>query len=117
MSKNTNKDTNLVKSDINDQIETTNDEVNKISCDDCKYNPRNTTKKEQFLNLIGINVEEEFYIEGEEKNSSYLIYHFTNDLHLLARSSNDKDGIFGWCTATSLGNLLNEDVKLIKIKK
>lgn len=112
-----NKNTNLVKSTTNDQIENNNDEVNKISCNDCKYNPQNITltKREQFLNLIGMNIGEEYYISGEEKNSSYLIYHLTDDLHLLARSSNDKEGILGWYTATSLGKLLNEDVKLIKI--
>ena len=123
---NSNNETNLVKSTTNDQIENNNDKVKEdinpefisvdISCDSCQHNPKNTTKKEQFLNLIGVSPNEEFYIDGEQKNSSYLIYHFTNDLHLLARSSNDKEGIMGWFTATSLGKMLDEDVKLIKIK-
>ena len=102
-----NKETNLVKSTTNDQIEINNDEVNYVT----------KTKKEQFLNLLGISPNEEFYISGEEKNPSYLIYHFTEDLHLLARSTNDKEGLLGWYTATSIGKLLDDDVKLIKIKE
>lgn len=74
------------------------------------------TKKEQFFNLIEILPNEEFYILKEEKNPPYTIYHFNNDLILYARSSNDKEGIFSWCASTSLGKLLDEDVKLIKIK-
>ena len=119
-----NTDTNLVKSTTNDQIENNNDKVKEpinsefisvdISCDSCKYNPKNTTKKEQFLNLFGVNTGEEFYIKSEKDRGSYLIYHFNNDLSLLARSSSDKEGIMNWMSP-SFAKLLNEDVELIKL--
>lgn len=120
----TKTDTNLVKSTTNDQIENNNDEVKEtinpefisidISCDSCKYNPKNTTKKEQFLNLFGVNIGEEFYIKSDKDRGSYLIYHFSEQLSLLARSSNDKEGIMNWCSP-SIGNLLEENVELIKL--
>ena len=119
-----NKDTNLVKSTTNDQIENKNDKVKEdinpefisvdISCDSCKYNPKNTTKKEQFLNLFGVNIGEEFYIKSEKERGSYLIYHFNNDLSLLARSSSDKEGIMNWMSP-SFAKLLKDDVELIKL--
>jgi hypothetical protein len=119
-----NKNTNLVKSTINDQIENNNDEVKEtinpefisvdISCDSCKYNPKNTTKKEQFLNLFGVNIGEEFYIKSDKDRGSYLIYHFSEQFNLLARSSNDKEGIMNWCSP-SIGKLLEDDVELIKL--
>ena len=119
-----NNNSNLVKSTTNDQIEFNNDEVKEtinpefisvdISCDSCKYNPKNTTKKEQFLNLFGVNIGEEFYIKSDKDRGSYLIYHFTEQLSLLARSSNDKDGIMNWCSP-SIGKLLENDVELIKL--
>ena len=120
---NPNKDTNLVKSTINDQIENNNDEVKKdnpefisvdISCDSCKYNPKNTTKKEQFLNLFNVNIGEEFYIKSDKDRGSYLIYHFSEQLSLLARSSNDKEGTMNWMSP-SIGKLLEDDVELIKL--
>ena len=121
---NPNNDTNLVKSTTNDQIENNNDEVKEdinpefisidISCDSCKYNPKNTTKKEQFLNLFGVNIGEEFYIKSDKDRGSYLIYHFTEQLSLLARSSNDKEGLMNWCSP-SIGKLLEDDVELIKL--
>ena len=116
------KDTNLVKSTTNDQIE--NDKVKEpinsefisidISCDSCKHNPKNTTKKEQFLNLFGVSIGEEFYIKSEKERGSYLIYHFNTDLSLLARSSNDKEGIMNWYSP-ALGKLLNDNVEIIKM--
>lgn len=119
-----NNNSNLVKSTTNDQIENNNDEVKEtinpefisidISCDSCKYNPNNTTKKEQFLNLFGVNIGEEFYIKSDKDRGSYLIYHFSEQLSLLARSSNDKEGIMNWCSP-SIGNLLEENVELIKL--
>lgn len=119
-----NKDTNLVKSITNDQIENNNDKVKEdinpefisvdISCDSCKYNPNNTTKKEQFLNLFNVNIGEEFYIKSEKERGSYLIYHFNNDLSLLARSSSDKEGIMNWMSP-SFAKLLNDDVEIIKM--
>ena len=119
-----NKDTNLVKSTTNDQIENNNDKVKEdinpefisidISCDSCKYNPKNTTKKEQFLNLFNVNIGEEFYIKSEKDRGSYLIYHFNNELSLLARSSSDKEGIMNWMSP-SFAKLLNDDVELIKL--
>ena len=118
------KDTNLVKSATNDQIENNNDKVKEdinpefisidISCDSCKYNPKNTTKKEQFLNLFGVNIGEEFYIKADKDRGSYLIYHFSEQLSLLARSSNDKEGIMNWMSP-SIGKLLEDDVELIKL--
>lgn len=118
------KDTNLVKSATNDQIENNNDKVKEdinpefisidISCDICKYNPKNTTKKEQFLNLFGVNIGEEFYIKSDKDRGSYLIYHFSEQLSLLARSSNDKEGIMNWMSP-SIGKLLEDDVELIKL--
>ena len=125
MSKDKSKNnSNLVKSTTNDQIENNNDEVKEdinpefisidISCDSCKYNPKNTTKKEQFLNLFGVNIGEEFYIKSDKDRGSYLIYHFSEQLSLLARSSNDKDGIMNW-VSPSIGKLLEDDVELIKL--
>ena len=122
---NTNNDTNLVKSTINDQIENNNDEVKEninpefisidISCDSCKYNPKNTTKKEQFLNLFGVKIGEEFYIKSEqESNKNYIIYHFTEQLSLLGRSNNDIEGTMNWCSP-SIGKLLENDVELVKL--
>lgn len=121
---NSNNDTNLIKSTTNDQIENNNDKVKEpinsefisvdISCDSCKYNPKNTTKKEQFLNLFGVNIGEEFYIKSDKDRGSYLIYHFTDQLSLLARSNNDKDGIMNW-VSPSIGKLLEDDVELIKL--
>ena len=119
-----NNNPNLVKSTTNDQIENNNDKVKEpinsefiaidISCDSCKYNPKNTTKKEQFLNLFGVNIGEEFYIKADKDRGSYLIYHFSEQLSLLARSSNDKDGIMNW-VSPSMGKLLEDDVELIKL--
>jgi len=119
-----NNNSNLVKSTTNDQIENNNDKVKEdinpefisidISCDSCKYNPKNTTKKEQFLNLFGVNIGEEFYIKSDKDRGSYLIYHFSEQLSLLARSSNDKDGIMNW-VSPSIGKLLEDDVELIKL--
>lgn len=125
MSKNkSNNNSNLVKSTTNDQIEFNNDEVKEpinpefisvdISCDSCKYNPKNITKKEQFLNLFGVNIGEEFYIKSDKDRGSYLIYHFSEQLSLLARSSNDKEGIMNWMSP-SIGKLLEDDVELIKL--
>lgn len=121
----TNNDTNLVKSTINDQIENNNDEVKEdinpefisidISCDSCKYNPKNTTKKQQFLNLFGVKIGEEFYIKSEqESNKNYIIYHFTEQLSLLGRSNNDIEGTMNWCSP-SIGKLLENDVELVKL--
>ena len=125
MAKDKNTKSNLVKSTTNDQIENNNDEVKEdinpefisvdISCDSCKYNPKNTTKKEQFLNLFGVNTGEEFYIKSDKDRGSYLIYHFTEQLMLVARSSNDKDGNMGWYSP-SIGALLEDDVELIKLQ-
>lgn len=122
--KDTKTDTNLVKSTTNDQIENNNDKVKEdinpefisidISCDSCKYNPKKTTKKEQFLNLFGVNIGEEFYIKSEKDRGSYLIYHFNNDISLLARSSSDKEGIMNWMSP-SFAKLLNDDVEIIKM--
>lgn len=119
-----NNNTNLAKSTTNDQIENNNDEVKEsinpefisvdISCDSCKYNPKNTTKKEQFLNLFGVKIGEDFYIKSDKDRGSYLIYHFNNDLSLLARSSSDKEGIMNWMSP-SFSKLLNDDVELIKL--
>lgn len=124
MAKDKNTKSNLVKSTTNDQIENNNDEVKEdinpefisvdISCDSCKYNPKNTTKKEQFLNLFGVNTGEEFYIKSEQDKGSYLIYHFTEQLMLVARSSNDKYGNMGWYSP-SIGALLENDVELVKL--
>ena len=125
MSKNkSNNNSNLVKLTTNDQIEFNNDEVKEninpefisidISCDSCKHNPKNTTKKEQFLNLFGVKVGEEFYIKSDKDRGSYLIYHFTDQLSLLARSNNDKEGIMNWMSP-SMGKLLENDVELIKL--
>ena len=120
----TNNETNLVKSTTNDQIENNNDKVKEpinsefisidISCDSCKHNPKNTTKKEQFLNLFGVNIGEEFYIKADKDRGSYLIYHFTDQLSLLARSNNDKEGIMNWMSPF-IGKLLEDDVELIKL--
>ena len=119
-----NNNSNLVKSTTNDQIEFNNDEVKEtinpefisvdISCDTCKYNPKNITKKEQFLNLFGVNIGEEFYIKSDKDRGSYLIYHFSEQLSLLARSSNDKEGIMNWMSP-SIEKLLEDDVELIKL--
>ena len=125
MSKNkSNNNSNLVKSPTNDQIENNNDEIKEtinpefisvdISCDSCKYNPKNITKKDQFLNLFGVNIGEEFYIKSDKDRGSYLIYHFSEQLSLLTRSSNDKDGIMNW-VSPSIGKLLEDDVELIKL--
>lgn len=124
MTKDKNTKSNLVKSTTNDQIEDNNGEVKEdinpefisvdISCDFCQHNPKNTTKKEQFLNLFGVNIGEEFYIKSDKDRCSYLIYHFTEQLSLLARSSNDKEGIMNWCSP-SIGKLLEDDVELIKL--
>lgn len=125
MSKDKSKNnSNLVKSTTNDQIENNNDEIKEtinpefisvdISCDSCKYNPKNITKKEQFLNLFGVNIGEEFYIKSDKDRGSYLIYHFTDQFSLLARSSNDKEGIMNWMSP-SIGKLLEDDVELIKL--
>ena len=118
-----NNNSNLVNLTTNDQIEFNNDEVKEdinpefisvdISCDSCKYNPKNTTKKEQFLNLFGVKAGEEFYIKSDKDRDSYLIYHFTEQLSLLARSSNDKNGIMNWCSP-SIGKLLEDGIELIK---
>lgn len=125
--KTTNQNTNLVKSTTNDQIEINNDEVKEainpefisvnISCADCKHNPQNTTKREQFLNILGVQPNEEFYIEGTEKNPPYSIYKLSDDLYLSARSSNSKDWDMSWAANMFVGRLLSDDVKLIKIKK
>lgn len=119
-----NNNSNLVKSTTNDQIENNNDKVKEpinsefisidISCDSCKYNPKNTTKKEQFLNLFGVNTGEEFYIKSEKDKGAYLIYHFTEQLMLVARSNNDKEGIMNWYSP-SIGSLLENDVELVKL--
>ena len=119
-----NNNSNLVKSTTNDQIENNNDKVKEtinpefisvdLSCDSCKYNPKNTTKKEQFLNLFDVNIGEEFYIKSDKDRGSYLIYHFSEQLSLLARSSNDKDGIMNW-VSPSIGKLIEDDVELIKL--
>ena len=111
-----NNNSNLVKSTTNDQIENNNDDI--ISnCDVCEYNPKNSSplsKKEQFLNLFGVNIGEEFYIKSDKDRGSYLIYHFSEQLSLLARSSNDKEGIMNWMSP-SIGKLLEDDVELIKL--
>ena len=111
-----NNNSNLVKSTINDQIETNNNEIklNNISCKECKYHPLNTTKRELFLNLFGVNIGEEFYIKSDKDRGSYLIYHFSEQLSLLARSSNDKEGIMNWMSP-SIGKLLEDDIELIKL--
>ena len=125
MSKNkSNNNSNLVKSTTNDQIENNNDKAKEdinpefisidISCDSCKHNPKNTTKKEQFLNLFGVNIGEEFYIKSDKDRGSYLIYHFSEQLSLLARSNNDKEGIMNWMSP-SISKLLEDDVELIKL--
>ena len=125
MSKNkSNNNSNLVKSTINDQIENNNDKVKKdvdpefisvdISCDNCKYNPNNTTKKEQFLNLFGVKVGEEFYIKSDKEKGAYSIYHFSEQFNLIARSNNDKEGNMNWYSS-SIGKLLEDDVELIKL--
>lgn len=100
----TNNDTNLVKSNTNDQIENNND----------KIGSNTIPKKEQFLNLFGVKTGEEFYIKSDKDRGSYLIYHFSEQLSLLARSSNDKEGIMNWCSH-SIGKLLEDDVELIKL--
>lgn len=100
----TNNDTNLVKSTTNDQIKTENDNV--------ESSP--VSKKEQFLNLFGVNIGEEFYIKSDKDRGSYLIYHFSEQLSLLARSSNDKEGFMNWMSP-SIGKLLEDDVELIKL--
>lgn len=99
-----NNNSNLVKSTINDQIETDNDVIEEVVL----------SKREQFLNLFGVNIGEEFYIKSEKERGSYLIYHFNTDLSLLARSSNDKEGIMNWFSP-ALGKLLNDDVEIIKL--
>ena len=119
-----NNNSNLVKSNTNDQIENNNAQIKEtinpefisvdISCDSCKYNPKNTTKKEQFLNLFGVKTGEEFYIKSDKDRGSYLIYHFSEQFNLLARSSNDKVGMMNWCSP-SIGKLLEDDVELIKL--
>lgn len=112
-----NTDTNLVKSTTNDQIENNNNDNIISNCDVCEYNPKNSSplsKKEQFLNLFGVKIGEEFYIKSEKERGSYLIYHFNNDLSLLARSSSDKEGIMNWMSP-SFAKLLNDDVELIKL--
>lgn len=125
MSKNkSNNNSNLVKSTINDQIENNNDEVKEatnpefisvdISCDNCKYNPKNTTKKEQFLNIFGVKTGEEFYIKSDKEKGSYSIYHFSEQFNLIARSNNDKEGNMNWCSS-SIGKLLEDDVELVKL--
>lgn len=122
---NTNNKTNLVKSTTNDQIENNKDEVKEpinpefisvdISCDTCKYNPKNTTKKEQFLNLFGVKPNEEFYIKADKERGSYSIYHFTEQFNLLARSNNDKDGSMNWCSFVAFDKLLAEDTEIVKL--
>ena len=125
MSKNkSNNNSNLVKSTINDQIENNNDKVKKdvdpefisgdISCDSCKYNPKNITKKEQFLNLFGVKTGEEFYIKSDKEKGSYSIYHFSEHFNLIARSNNDKEGNMNWYSS-SIEKLLEDDVELIKL--
>ena len=100
-----NNNSNLVKSTTNDQIETENDNV--------ELSP--ISKKEQFLNLFGVKIGEEFYIKSEqESNKNYIIYHFSEQLSLLGRSSNDKEGMMNWCSP-SIGKLLEDDVELIKL--
>ena len=99
-----NNNSNLVKSTINDQIETDNDVIEEVVL----------SKRDQFLNLFGVNIGEEFYIKSEKERGSYLIYHFNADLSLLARSSNDKEGIMNWMSP-SFAKLLNEDIELIKL--
>ena len=111
------KDTNLVKSTTNDQIENNNNDNIISNCDVCKYNLKNISplsKKEQFLNLFGVKIGEEFYIKSEKDRGSYLIYHFNNDLSLLARSSSDKEGIMNWMSP-SFAKLLNDGIELIKL--
>ena len=119
-----NKETNLVKSTTNDQIENNNDKVKEpinsefisidISCDSCKHNPKNTTKKEQFLNLFGVKVGEEFYIKDEKQRGAYSIYHFTSDLNLIARTPDDKDGNMSFYSP-ALPKLLNENTEIVKL--
>ena len=121
----TKTDTNLVKSATNDQIENNNDKVKEpinpefisvdISCDSCKYNPKNTTKKEQFLNLFGVKPNEEFYIKADKERGAYSIYHFTEQLNLLARSNHDKDGSMNWCSLVAFDKLLAEDTEIVKL--
>ena len=103
----TKTDTNLVKSTTNDQIETDNDKVGEVT----------KSKRDQFLNLLGVQPNEEFYIEGTEKNPPYSIYKLSDDLYLSARSSNSKDWDMSWAANMFIGRLLSDDVKLIKIKK
>lgn len=119
-----NNNSNLVKSTINDQIENNNDEVKEtinpefisvdISCDSCKYNPKNTTKKEQFLNIFNLKVGEEFYIKDEKERGAYSIYHFTSDLNLIARTPDDKDGSMSFYSP-ALPKLLNESTEIVKL--
>lgn len=104
VNKDTNNESNLVKSPINDQIETDNDVIEEVVL----------SKRDQFLSLFGVNIGEEFYIKSEKERGSYLIYHFNADLSLLARSSNDKEGIMNWFSP-ALGKLLNDDVEIIKL--
>ena len=125
MSKNkSNNNSNLVKSATNDQIENNNDKVKEpinsefisidISCDSCKYNPKNTTKKEQFLNIFNIKVGEEFYIKEEKERGAYSIYHFTSDLNLISRTPDDKDGSMSFYSP-ALPKLLNENTEIVKL--
>ena len=64
--------------------------------------------------MFGVNIGEEFYIKSDKDRGSYLIYHFSEQLSLLARSSNDKEGIMNWMSP-SIGKLLEDDVELIKL--
>ena len=118
---NKNKDqkneSNLVKSTTNDQIETNDLKLVSVdmSCNDCKYNPQNISKRERFFNIFGVQPNEEFYIKGENEKSPYLIYHFTDQVNLLARSSNDKEGIMSWCSLISYDKFLQDDVELVKL--
>lgn len=125
MSKNkSNNNSNLVKSTTNDQIENNNDEIKEtinpefisvdISCDSCKYNPKNITKKEQFLNIFGVKVGEEFYIKDEKERGAYSIYHFSSDLNLIARTPDDKDGSMAFYSS-ALPKLLNENTEIVKL--
>ena len=122
-----NKDTNLVKSTTNDQIENNNDINNNgennsndniiSNCDVCEYNPKNRSplsKKEQFLNIFNLKVGEEFYIKDEKERGAYSIYHFTSDLNLIARTPDDKDGSMSFYSPT-LPKLLNENIEIVKL--
>ena len=119
-----NNNSNLVKSPTNDQIENNNDEIKEtinpefisvdISCDSCKYNPKNITKKEQFLNIFGVKVGEEFYIKDEKERGAYSIYHFSSDLNLIARTPDDKDGSMAFYSP-ALPKLLSENTEIVKL--